>query len=201
MTNVRKNIHMIMLLAFLASSILTALPAYAQAYALPDTGRETGFPTLETQPDLTNKKAKSVVSVSAGTLFTYPVSQSGNKAPSSAGAVGQYAYAAGKGSYGFIAHNYLAGASFYGLTAGTEIIVTFSDGTTQSFVVQTARRYQATDPNDYSKPFIDGKGKQMTTRQVFNQNYKSGQVTFQTCISKDGSNTWGLVFIIAVPKK
>ncbi|KAA3648086.1 MAG: hypothetical protein DWQ07_03580 [Chloroflexi bacterium] len=201
MSIVRKTINLIVLLGFIGSSLFTALPVYTEAYALPDTGNDVNAPALEPQLINDNKNAKTAVSVTAGSLFTYSVSQNGNKAPSTGGVVGQYAYAASKGSIGLIAHNYLAGASFYSLTAGTEVTVDFSDGTTQTFVVQTARRYQATDPDDYGKPFIDQRGKQVSTRQVFNQNYKQGKVTFQTCITKDGINTWGLVFIIAVPKK
>jgi hypothetical protein len=145
-------------------------------------------------------KAKVVTSVQVTGKFTYAVSQNGNAAPSGY-TVGQYAYAASKNNLGFIAHNYLAGSSFYGLTAGDEVVVSFSDGTTKTFVVYNVARYQATNSNDFSKPFIDARGKQVSARQVFNQSYKAGQVTFQTCITADGSLTWGVIIIQASPKK
>ena len=145
-------------------------------------------------------KAKTAVSVSVTGKFTYGVSQSGNAAPSSY-TLGQYAYAAGKNNLGFLAHNYLAGSSFYMLSAGDEVLVTFSDGSTQTYTVYNVTRDKATDPNNFSKPFVDARGKTVSARQVFNQAYKSNQVTFQTCLSGGGSLTWGVLIVQARPKK
>ena len=67
--------------------------------------------------------------------------------------------------------------------------------------MQTARRYQATDPTNINKPFITDKGKKISARQVYNQNFKPGKLTFMTELAKDGVSNWGVVLIIAVPKK
>ena len=113
--------------------------------------------------------------------------------------IGQYATAAEAGNIGLIAHNYAAGGSFYILAIGDEIVVNYIDGSTQTFIVNNVLRYQASTPGVFSS-FIDSNGKQVSAQSVFNQAYKRNQVTFQTCISREGSQSWGLLFVQAVPK-
>jgi hypothetical protein len=143
-------------------------------------------------------KGNNVAKVSVIGKFSYTVVQAGNSVPAG-NLVGQYAYAANKGNIGLLAHNYAAGSSFYTLTKGDEVIITFGDGRTKSFLVNNALRFQATDPGDFSKPFLDSNGKELSTKQVFNQAYKSNGLTFQTCIENNGSTTWGLLFVQAIP--
>lgn len=144
-------------------------------------------------------RVHAVTEVRATGKFAFPVVQSGNNTPTG-NVIGQYAYAANRGSIGLLAHNFAAGASFYTLAGGDEVIITFSNGKTKRFVVNNVLRFQATDPNDFSKPFIASNGKEFTAKQVFNQAYKSNWVTFQTCIQNAGSPTWGLLFVQAAPK-
>ena len=65
----RKTVNLITLLAFTASLLLTALPVAAHEA------------TLDIQPAPDIKRSKTIVSVTATGVFTYPVTQSGNKAP------------------------------------------------------------------------------------------------------------------------
>jgi len=53
-----------------------------------------------------------------------------------AGQVSQYIYATRNNTLGFFAHSYLAGGAFYKLEIGSPIIVTFADGSQQTFIVR-----------------------------------------------------------------
>jgi len=145
-----------------------------------------------------NDSAGTVVQVTVPGKFSYPVVQSGNQSPSGF-LVGQYSTAARNGNIGLIAHNYAAGASFYSLAMGDEITVTFSNGSTKTFVANNVLRYQLETPGDFTS-FINSNGQTVTAKTVFNQAYKRNQLTFQTCIAKNRNQEWGLIFILAVPK-
>ncbi len=189
MTTKSKSLYLLLIAALLGASLLTA----ARPAALPLTGSPDA--TIAAAPAAKNKL--TVTKVEAPGVFTFTVQQSGNSVPSAAGVVGQYAEASKRGSIGLLAHNYLAGGSFSALKNGQKIIVTFSDGSTKTYVVYNTLTYQATDPNDFSQPFLNSKGKKMTAREVFSQAYKSNLVVFQTCIYKDGHSSWGVMFIQA----
>ena len=147
-------------------------------------------------------KTNQVMRVSVAGVFSSNVVQSGDGVPND-WSLGQYATARNKGAIGMLAHNYLAGMYFYSLYGGQEITVKYSDGTDQVFVITKILRYKATNPNDFSQPFVsnNGNGSQVSAMQVFNQAYKNGWVTLQTCIAADGYDSWGLLFVQASPKK
>ena len=193
-----KKIQFLFIISLL---IVASLVISIFQYQIPITGspnflNQINFKYIQEAPAA---KGSQVSMVSVAGKFSYPVVQSGNNPPSG-NVIGQYAYAASKGNIGLLPHNYAAGSSFYVLNKGDEVIITFDNGSTKRFVVNNLLRFQATDPNDYSKPFIDGNGNTLSTRQVFNRAYKSNGVTFQTCIENNGSTTWGLLFVQAVPK-
>lgn len=167
----------------------------AASFSLPVTGQVTDEDTPA------RKTTSGTVTRVAADLFDYPVIQNGDAAPSAANAVGQYAYAARRGSIGLLAHNYSAGSSFFALGIDDLITLTFDDGSTQSYKVTAIRIYQATDPDDFSQPFVDDRGKQLKPKEVFGREYSPGTLTFQTCIAKDGHTSWGLLFIRAEPVK
>jgi hypothetical protein len=175
-----------------------------QANALPVTGlnmRTAAGVTAGFMDQLLNgKSAKAVVQVSVPGKFSYSVVQTGNDVPTGY-ELGQYTQAAKKGSVGLLAHNYLAGQSFFSLAIGDEVNLTYSNGATQTFVVTNVLRYQATDPNDYSKPFLNSNGRQVSAKNVFNQAFHNNGLTFQTCIIAEGLNTWGLLFVQAELQK
>ena len=148
----------------------------------------------------TNKNSINISRVTVPGKFSYSVPQAGNSVPNQAGVVGQYAEAKGNGNIGLLAHNYLAGSSFAWINYGDEVQVTNSNGNIEYYVVNNILRFKASNPNDFTKPFIDeGSGQNYSARGLFNIAYKSGMVTFQTCIAQGGSTTWGIIFVQAVP--
>jgi hypothetical protein len=191
-------------LAYIASTLVTQLPVTGAAR--PQTEgtlvSEAEFAGAFTQLFASEaaKNNSTVVRVTVPGVLDYQVVQSGNSVPSGY-AVGQYGYAARKNNIGLLAHNYAAGGSFYALSSGMEVIVTYSNGQTATYVINNVMRYQATDPTNYGKPFIDSRGKEISAKQVFNQAYRRNGLTFQTCLWGEGSATWGLLFVQAVPKK
>lgn len=189
MTPKNKTLTLLLAVAFLAASLLAA----AGPNNLPQTGAVTT--ALAAQPAARNNLTATRVEVPG--VFTFTVQQSGNKVPNAAGVVGQYAEATKRKSIGLLAHNYLAGASFSALTRGQRIIVTFSDGSTRTYQVSNVLTFRATDPDNFSKPFLNSNGKKVSARQVFAQAYKANMLVFQTCISKDGHSSWGVLFIQA----
>jgi hypothetical protein len=116
--------------------------------------------------------------------------------------VTQFRMAANYGTVGLVAHNYLAGASFFELEIGNEVRVVYGDGRVETFVVYEVLEYQALQPNSPYSSFrnVDA-DETLTVNQMFKRVYMSdGHVTFQTCIEKDGLSTWGRLFVIAIPK-
>jgi hypothetical protein len=194
-----KHYNIIQLIIF-AAYLTIGIVFGNSSHDLPVTGATQALqqPNLQAIQKEPVAKVNTVTQVSVTGKFTFSVVQSGNSAPAG-NLVGQYAYAANKGNIGLLAHNYAAGSSFYAIANGDEVIITFGNGRTKSFVVNNALRFQATDPNNFNKPFLDSNGKEMSPKQVFNQAYKSNGLTFQTCIENNGSSTWGLLFVQAVP--
>ena len=145
--------------------------------------------------------SKEITYFSVSGSYGYSVVQNGNTAPSS-WALGQFETVKKMGYLSLIGHNYLAGSVFNTLSIGQELEVTFADGKTITYIIDNVLRYQATDPYDLSKPFVtnNGEGKQISTNSMFNQTYKRGKLTLQTCISQNGYASWGLLFIQASPK-
>ncbi|TAK13395.1 MAG: sortase [Anaerolineae bacterium] len=186
-------------LSLLLLCLILAFPAGSPAsrFALP----QTGIAAVDTPAPAHKGRAAAVTRVTAAGLFDYPVIQNGDSAPSAADTVGQYAAAARRGSIGLLAHNHSAGRSFFVFSIGDLITLTFDDGSTQSYEVTAIHIYQATDPDDFSQPFLDDRGKELKAKEVFNREYSPGTLTFQTCIAKDGHSSWGLLFIRAEPVK
>ncbi len=113
----------------------------------------------------------------------------------------EFGMAAEAGNVGLLAHNYLAGTSFSGLTNGDVVILVYGDGHTENYLVTNVLQYQALDPYN---PYSDFKDLQRQTTlsaaEVFGQVYRGERhVTFQTCIQSDGNSSWGRLFVIAEP--
>lgn len=175
-------------------SLISTLPAALATNALPLTGEVANVQAVSTVKSSAAKNM-TVTSVVVPGKFSYAVSRPSNSVPSSG--VGQYAQALKKKAIGLLAHNFAAGASFFTLTAGDEVIITFSNGTSKTYVVYNVMSYEATKAGDFSKPFINARGKIVSAKQVFNKAYKSGTVTFQTCIARNGHASWGVIFVQA----
>ncbi len=115
--------------------------------------------------------------------------------------VTQFGAASDFGSLGFLAHNTLAGAHFFDLHVGNLIVVVYGDGHTRSYQVTGIRRFQAVNPNSPYSNFIDlDQGGVLTYSDLFYQTYGvAGQLVLQTCISAEGNDMWGRLFILAMP--
>lgn len=114
----------------------------------------------------------------------------------------QFSLATQYGSIGLIAHNYLAGKSFFNLSQGQTITLTFSDGTTAKYTVSGIYKYQALSPTSPYSQFVDlnNPDQVLSVDSVFNQIYAvSGRLVLQTCISKNGVSSWGRLFVVANP--
>jgi hypothetical protein len=114
----------------------------------------------------------------------------------------QFSLAVKYGSQGYLAHNYLAGASFFNLVVGSQITVTYSDGHYTTYEVREIRHLQAVHPNSPTTSFLDldHNNAKLTTKQVFLQTYGvKDHLVLQTCIAKGNEQSWGRLFIIATP--
>lgn len=118
-----------------------------------------------------------------------------------AGVATQFQDAADSGTIGLIAHNYLAGNLFFDLKTGQEVRVVYGDGRVERFFINAFYRYQATEPDSPYSDFIDLENEErLSSGQLFRLVYRgSNQVTFQTCIAKDDTLTWGRLFVVASP--
>jgi len=154
---------------------------------------------------VSNGKANQVTGIYAEGVLAYSVRRqpAGNLGYVSEGAndVTEFALAAQYGTQGFLAHNYLAGASFSQLSVGQIVTLVYGDGSTASFRIDVIRRYQALSPNSTQSRFVDLEtGKELSASDVFFAVYNGeSAVVLQTCIAKDGIGSWGRLFVQASP--
>lgn len=108
-----------------------------------------------------------------------------------------------RGVHGFLAHADLGGKKFQTLSVDDLILMITGDGQIQSYSVFAILRFQAVRPNDPFSEYIDldhGEAR-LTNREVFAIAYGlSGSLVLQTCMSNDGDDAWGRLFVIATPK-
>lgn len=115
--------------------------------------------------------------------------------------VTQFGIATQYGSTGLLAHNTHAGAEFFNIQSEQEVVLVTGNGETQSYRVESIRKFQALQPTSPYSDFIDlDSGEKLTATDLFYAVY-SGEhhLTFQTCIAQDGELSWGRLFIIATP--
>lgn len=119
-----------------------------------------------------------------------------------ANTITQFRMASQYGTTGLLAHNYLAGATFFNLEAGDEVRLVYGDGKVDYFVIYEILKYEALQPNSPYSSF-----RSLETEEVFSVEkvfkrvfFSDGNITFQTCIEKDGDLSWGRLFVIAIPK-
>ena len=149
-----------------------------------------------------NDSASTVKKISVDGLFDLSVVQqpSGNSGYVSTkkDTLTQFGLASSYGSIGILAHNNLAGKYFPNIS-GKTITVTFSDGSTKKYTVSSVMKFQALEPtNPYSK-FVDlNSSESLSSTDLFLKTFGlGGALVFQTCIAKDGSASWGRLFVIA----
>ena len=138
-------------------------------------------------------------------VMAYPIIQQPMGYPGyvseEAATVTQFSIASEVGNIGLLAHNFLAGADFSLLEPGDTIILIYGDGHTQGFLVSEIQKYQALKPLSPYSDFRDLESdSRLTAEQLFNQVYRGEfHLTLQTCIENEGNESWGRLFIIAVP--
>lgn len=104
-------------------------------------------------------------------------------------------------SIGLLAHDYLAGKTFFLLTKGQKFYLIYGDGRTETFVVIETLRYRALQPYSVKSEFLDlTSGRILTTSKLFTKIYnRPDQVILQTCIYANETPSWGRLFVIARP--
>jgi hypothetical protein len=118
------------------------------------------------------------------------------------GKLTQFGMASKFGNVGLLAHNHLSGKSFSQLAVGQEVRLVYGNGKVENFVITEVLQYQALQPTSpYSSFHNLTKDETLTAEQMFKRVYFGDRhITFQTCIARDGSSSWGRLFVIAVPK-
>ena len=167
----------------------------------------TGAAPLAPQSAPALAAARPLVStISASGVFSFPVLQQPAGQPGfvsrETGKVTQFGLASKYGSQGFLAHNDLAGATFFNVEVGDVITLTYTGGSTDNFEVTQIRHLQAVTPNSATSRFIDLDNNNASLRAVdlFYQTYGvKDTLVMQTCIAGGDELSWGRLFIIATP--
>jgi hypothetical protein len=167
----------------------------------------TGAPLLAPQSAPAVAAARPLVStISVSGAFSFAVVQQPAGQPgyvsAEKGKVTEFGMAARYGSQGFLAHNYLAGATFFDVELGDVITLTYSDGSTDNFEVTQLRRLQAVSPNSTTSRFIDldNNNASLSAVDLFYQTYGvKDALVMQTCIANGAELSWGRLFIVATP--
>jgi len=155
---------------------------------------------------LLNGNSQQIVGVFVANTLAFPIQQqpAGNAAfvSTQADTVTQFAAASNYGSIGLIAHNNLAGAQFSDLKVDERIILVYGDGSQQQFEITEIDEYQALSPYSPYSNFVDLDVPETTlsATSLFMKVYNpDDRLVMQTCIEKDGVDSWGRLFIIAEP--
>ena len=117
------------------------------------------------------------------------------------GAVTQFNQAARNNVIGLLAHNYLAGASFFTLKIGQEVRIVYGEGRVAYFEISRLARFQVLSHYSRNDNYIDLSSNLIYNEQQIFSMFYDGEthVTFQTCILQNGNSSWGRLFVIASP--
>lgn len=91
-----------------------------------------------------------------------------------------------------LAHNYLAGENFYKLRIGNRLIVTGED-TINVYSVYAIDYYEVINTKLYQNLRT---GEMLGAHDIVQRYYHDTDLTLQTCISRDGNDQWGLMFVL-----
>lgn len=203
----------ILILALGAILICNAPAQPASAALIPITAAaadaepiENTLPTLQDfSTSLATGEADLLVGVYAAKVMAFPVlQQPANDAAfvsTQEDVLTQFGMTSQFNSIGLLAHNYLAGAHFSDLSEGQLIFLVYGDGSAQAYRIQEIDSYQALSPYSPYSDFVDlENGGQLSAAQLFERTYgQSGTAILQTCIDRDGIDSWGRLFVIAEP--
>lgn len=186
------------------SSTLAVVPTQA-ASSHSQQGRHQQISFEQFVSSVTNGQAGVVRGVYVAGVLALRVDQQPANQPdyvgSTNGRATQFQTAARFNVIGLLAHNYRSGALFFKLQAGQEVKIVYGDGTIETYIVSAIYQYQALQSNNTQGDLIDlATGQQVSVVDAFNQVYTGDKhVTFQTCIRRDGNNSWGRYFVVATP--
>lgn len=113
----------------------------------------------------------------------------------------QFQLAARNNVIGLLAHNYLSGKDFFKLRDGLQVMVIKGDGSIARYRITEIHEFQKLTPGSHWSHYLDlNTGERLTTYQVYNWFYQGDHhLTFQTCLERNGLETWGLRFVVAEP--
>ena len=114
----------------------------------------------------------------------------------------QFGMASQYGNIGLLAHNTLSGRDFSRLSIGQQVRLVYGDGRVEDFLVTNILRFRASNPESVSSSFRNLDRKEtLSAGEMFTRTYTGDRhLVFQTCIAANGNESWGRLFIIAVPK-
>lgn len=188
------------------SALFLFIPALLFPYIKVEAVSGKSFPTFnDFAATVSNGQAGVVRGVYVPEVMAYKVIQQSTGDPgyisSIDGVVTQFSMAIPYGVIGLLAHDNLAGVNFPKLQPGQEVKIIYGDGKVSPYTVSSINQYQAIDSHSTRSNFADlNSGTIYTAAQIFEMYYQGGdQVTFQTCIAKDGNLSWGRLFITATP--
>lgn len=199
--NTQKSFNIAVLLIVLAS--LWANPSAARAMA---GAEETALPAFsEFSTTVQDGNANLARGVYVPNVLALPIVQQpfGSFVSNEEGEITQFRMAGKYGTTGLLAHNHLAGASFFNLKVGDDVRLVYGDGKVEYFVVYEILQYQAMQPHSPYSAFrnLANEKEVLSVEQMFKRVFFSdGNITFQTCIEKDGELSWGRLFVIAIPR-
>lgn len=167
----------------------------------------TELPTLTTFiRSVQNGNHKSLVGVYVPGQWAFPVSQQPASNPgfvsSNSEVVTQFSLAAQYDTVGLLAHNYLAGSSFFELNRFNKVALIFGDGNVKFYRIKEIERYRAISPNSPYSSFenLQDPGVIISVTELFNRIYAPGnRLVLQTCIEENGILSWGRLFVSAKP--
>jgi len=212
---------------FLALLVLSFSFSHADLPLLPETGRDiSGLISVKQPPpptvdswfaggqlpslytfsnNLVNGDPQAVRGVYIPGFMALPIVQQpyGNTGfvSQQPGTVTQFQLPNRYGVIGLLAHNYLSGQEFYRLVEGLKVVLVNGDGSLNNYRITEVVQFQKVTPGSNWSHYINLEtGERLTTYDVFSQFYQGEHhLTFQTCLERDGLETWGLRFVVAEP--
>lgn len=210
MHHYRKHITITILILVLLGTFNTLplqIPVTASRFGAASPNFADLIPSLaEFSSKVTNGNGHQVVGLYIDKKIAYPVTPQPSNQPgyvsSDSDVLTQFAMASQYGSIGLLAHNYLAGKSFFSLEAGDILILIYGDGHQEYYQIQAINQYQALEPNSPYSSFVDLDSPATTipVTELFNTIYNAhSRLVLQTCIEANNEPSWGRLFVIAEP--
>ena len=151
-----------------------------------------------------NGKSGQLVGIYVPDLMALPVVQQPSKNPAfvstEASTLTQFGMASQYGTTGILAHNNLAGATFYKFSVGDLVALVYGDGKVEFYQINRVDRFQALSPDSPFSNFLelDHPDKQISSTELFSRIYTHGDpLVFQTCLADQGNPSWGRIFVSA----